>query len=125
MSHHHPDAEMILAHAAGTLRGGVALVVATHVEGCAHCRRQAGEVEALGGAWIESIVPDTLRPDALARTLAQIDAASRPASAASVTVTADSSHLSHSRVLAQLPGDTPWPLSMQRCAITRDRKSVV
>jgi len=116
MSHHHPDADMILAHAAGTLRGGVALVVATHVEGCAHCRRHVSEFEALGGAAIESIEPDTLRPDALARTLARIDAAPRRASAPSAAAAPP-----HARVLAQLPGATPWPLSLQGCAITRWR----
>ena len=117
--HHHPDAEMILAHAAGALAGGVALVVATHIEGCAHCQRQVIEFEALGGAMLESIEPDAMRPDALARTLAQIDGESTLSSKRPLSTSAVEAP--HSPVRAQLPGGTPWPLSMRGCAITRWR----
>jgi putative transcriptional regulator len=139
--HHHPDAEMILAHAGGSLSGGVALVVATHVEGCAHCQRQVSEFEVLGGAMLESIEPDTMRPDALAQTLARIDGGSRNSStntsrltselaSAEVASTSSSSRSSASKsaadvprslIRAQLPNGTPWPLSMRGCAITRWR----
>lgn len=71
---HHPDDDLLLAHTAGRLALGPAVLVATHLEGCAQCRERARLLEAVGGALIDDLPPETLAPEALARTLAAIDA---------------------------------------------------
>ena len=40
MIQHHPADDLLLALAAGNLPGGPSLVVASHVEACAQCRRR-------------------------------------------------------------------------------------
>ena len=50
---HHPDDDLLLAFAAGNLLNGHSLLVATHVEGCAHCRERMRLLEAVGGAMLE------------------------------------------------------------------------
>jgi putative transcriptional regulator len=71
---HHPGDELLLAHAAGSLERGHSVVVASHVEGCAHCRERMRVFEMVGGALLDELPPQAMAPDALARTLAAIDA---------------------------------------------------
>ncbi|MEA1674904.1 ChrR family anti-sigma-E factor [Nitrospirillum sp. BR 11163] len=70
---HHPDADLLSRHAAGTLPDGPALVVATHLDFCPACRRQVRAWEALGGALLNNQRPVALADDALERTLAKLD----------------------------------------------------
>lgn len=72
MIRHHPAAETLLAHAAGTLAPGHALVVAAHVQGCAHCRAEQARLEATGGALLDSLAPEPLAVDAFAAVLARL-----------------------------------------------------
>lgn len=72
---HHPDADLLSRHAAGTLADGPALVVATHLDFCPICRHQVRAWEALGGALLNSQRPVALADDALERTLARLDGA--------------------------------------------------
>lgn len=71
---HHPSDETIASFAAGQLEAGAAIVVEIHVARCPQCRRRAGLFEAVGGALIEDSAPTAMEPDALAATLARIDA---------------------------------------------------
>lgn len=73
MIRHHPSTETLLAYAAGTLRAGHALVVTAHLQGCSDCQRSVAKLEALGGTLLEDLPPDTLPPDAFARTLAALE----------------------------------------------------
>jgi putative transcriptional regulator len=73
MIKHHPTPETLLAHAAGTLPAGHALVVAAHVQGCAACQVELARLEALGGALLEELAPEALAPEAFAETLARLD----------------------------------------------------
>ncbi len=81
---HHPEEALLLAHAAGSLDPAMMLIVATHLHFCTECRAQAVLGATLGGALLEEVQPAPLAPDALARTLARLDApvapVSRPAS---------------------------------------------
>lgn len=81
---HHPEEALLLAHAAGSLDPAMTLIVATHLHFCAECRAQAVLGVTLGGALLQEVQPAPLAPDALARTLARLDApvapVSRPAS---------------------------------------------
>ncbi|MBV9734394.1 MAG: cupin domain-containing protein [Acidisphaera sp.] len=80
MIRHHPSAATLLAGAAGTLPAPHARVVAVHAAQCRECAAALREAEEIGGALLEGLVPAALAPDALARTLARLDAA--PASEA-------------------------------------------
>jgi putative transcriptional regulator len=85
---HHLDPATILAHAAGALPLELAVIVATHLAVCAHCRRQVRDAERIGGLLIEQQQPsgtDAARRDALrAAMLTQLDeAVPQPVPAAS------------------------------------------
>jgi len=106
MIRHHPDDELLLKLAAGRLGAGQALVVSTHLEGCAQCRSQLHTLQALGGALLEQAEPVALEQEAWARTLARIDA---PAPAPAVRVP-----LPH----PVLPEGVPWPASLGGCRVS-------
>jgi len=109
MIRHHPDDSLLLALASATSDDGASIVVAVHVENCPHCQQRVRDFEALGGALLETVEPELLAPEALASTLARIDA---PAAAAPRSAEAGV-------VRAQLPGGMPWPRSMRNCSISR------
>ncbi len=73
MISHHPSPETLLAHAAGTLVAGHTVVVAAHVQGCAHCQAALTRMEALGGALMEDLAPEPLAAEAFAQVLARLD----------------------------------------------------
>ncbi|HXQ15867.1 MAG TPA: ChrR family anti-sigma-E factor [Caulobacteraceae bacterium] len=77
----HPSEELILDYARGALEAGRALVVAAHLGACPACRATVRLAEAVGGALIEELEPAPLAPDALARTLARLDAPQPPPAA--------------------------------------------
>ena len=99
---HHPSDELLLAAAAGTLDAGAAIVLGAHLEGCATCRAALREFEAVGGAMLESTEPALMAPDALAKTLAAIDAPPPPGAPRTAAVAA-SEPACRRRVAAQ-PG---------------------
>lgn len=77
---HRPPQELLLDYAAGTLAEPLALLVASHLVLCPESRRHVAELEALGGALLESAAPATLAEDSLTRTLARLEASDgRPA----------------------------------------------
>lgn len=76
---HHPSAETLAAFTAGSLDLGRRLVVASHLERCAACRRTAGDLEEVGGALLETAAVADMAPGAWASMLARLDAP--PASA--------------------------------------------
>lgn len=106
---HHPDDDLLLALAAGSLARGHAVVVASHLEHCAACRQRVEMLEAVGGALLDALPPTLLDPEALARTMAAIDAPARPSAPA-----APASH-------PELPAGTRWPKALEGCTATRWR----
>ncbi|QNP58414.1 ChrR family anti-sigma-E factor [Paenacidovorax monticola] len=107
----HPGDDLLLAHAAGQLAAGPAILVATHLEGCAHCRERMRTLQATGGALLESLPEASLPPDALARTMASIDALHRPGREwpAPVQPTAHPA----------LPDGMSWPKALRGCQASR------
>ena len=71
---HHPSEETLTRYAAGTLEPGSRLVASVHLTGCAACRTRVMEYEAIGGAILAELPLTPMAPEALARTLALIDA---------------------------------------------------
>jgi putative transcriptional regulator len=110
MIQHHPDDARLMALAAGRMARGPAVVTAAHVERCPHCLARMRDFEAVGGALLEATEPALLAPEALARTLARIDAcppADRPTAPASRRSRAEA------RFLASLPDGMTWPRSLR------------
>ncbi|MCC6736626.1 MAG: cupin domain-containing protein [Bauldia sp.] len=75
----HPSDALLLDYAAGSLSEGWGLAVATHLALCPACRSRVLAAEAVGGAMIDAIEPAPVAEDALAATLARIDADPDPA----------------------------------------------
>lgn len=70
---HHPDDELLMQYAAGQTPESVALVVATHVGGCARCQAMTGGFDAVGGACLDEIAPVAMGDAALTDLFALID----------------------------------------------------
>jgi putative transcriptional regulator len=86
---HHPSQEYLLDYASGSLREPVALLVATHLALCPHCRRATSELEAVGGALLETLPPEPVAEDSLARLLARLDRPEPPAAPAAAPQAGD------------------------------------
>ncbi len=78
MIRHHPSEATLVAYAAGSLPEPHIRTVAVHLALCADCASALADLTEIGGALIETIEPSQLPPDALARTLARLDAPMRP-----------------------------------------------
>jgi putative transcriptional regulator len=70
---HHPGIDTLAEYAAGQLRAGFDVVLAAHLRGCALCRNEVAQMEAVGGGLLETISPAQLDGHALAATLARLD----------------------------------------------------
>jgi putative transcriptional regulator len=55
--HHHLDPSTVVSYAAGALTVEVAIVAATHLETCAHCRARVQDAERIGGQLVEHQQP--------------------------------------------------------------------
>jgi len=106
MIHHHPADDLLLGLAAGGLSGGVSVLAASHVETCAFCRERLRTLEVAGGLLLEDLAPATLSTDALARTMAAIDAPPPSASAATEPR------------LPPPPEGMKWPQALGECTAT-------
>lgn len=71
---HHISTDLLTDYAAGAMSEPVALLVATHLALCPQCRAQVQELEAVGGALLESIDPVSVEDDTLRNLLDQLDA---------------------------------------------------
>ncbi|WP_234191783.1 ChrR family anti-sigma-E factor [Pseudacidovorax sp. NFM-22] len=112
---HHPTDDMLVALAAGTLPAGPAAVLACHVETCPACAGRLMDLEALGGALLEELPDAGLAPEALALTLAAIDAPAAPRVApASPARRARGHRLSR----PELPAGAHWPRALDGCSAT-------
>ena len=104
---HHPEDDLLLALSAGSLETGTRLVLCSHLELCAHCRERLQALDALGGVLLEAAEPAPLADDALARTLAHIDALEHaPRRALKVSPP------------PPLPEGARWPQSLAHCSAT-------
>lgn len=74
--HHHPSEALLIDYASGAMDPARALVIASHVHACQHCREQVALAEAAGGALIETLAPADLSETALDRAMAALDAPS-------------------------------------------------
>ncbi len=70
---HHPAEDRIADYAAGRLDEGQRLVIAAHLDDCAHCRRLVAALEHAAGAMLTDLTPETMSPRARDRALAALD----------------------------------------------------
>ncbi len=70
---HHPSEATLIAHAAGSLGQAAGAVVMAHLARCLDCRAKVGLAEAIGGLLLEGLPPAPLAPNALRRTLEQLE----------------------------------------------------
>jgi putative transcriptional regulator len=76
MLHHHPDTEVLIDYAAGSLAFGQSLCVAVHLESCAQCRARVGSLNTLGAELMNQLEPATIEGSLLDSVLGQLDSAS-------------------------------------------------
>ena len=57
MIEHHPDTDILMDYAAGSLAEPMSLVMASHLSMCGTCRGYVDELEAVGGALLSDIGP--------------------------------------------------------------------
>lgn len=82
MIRHPAPPELLLDYASGALAEGPALLVAAHLAYSEEARADVAALEATAGEMLESMPPEALDDEALARTLARIEAPSEPPPAA-------------------------------------------
>lgn len=71
---HHLDPSTLVSYAAGALPLELSVVVATHLDACAHCRRQSAAAESIGGLLLEQQYGAATPPPALReRMLERLD----------------------------------------------------
>jgi putative transcriptional regulator len=71
---HHPDAGLLVERATTALPAALDVLVASHLTLCPSCRALEAQLDAVGGALLASEAPSGLPADALAATLARLDA---------------------------------------------------
>jgi putative transcriptional regulator len=69
----HPDDAMLARYATGALRPGFDLVVAAHLETCAHCRALVRRFEAAAAELMDEAPAEPLSDDALPHILARLE----------------------------------------------------
>ncbi len=70
---HHPQGDVLLAYAAGTLDEASSVLVATHLALCPHCRADVARLEAVGGEILETVDIAPMSAGALDNVLARLD----------------------------------------------------
>ena len=68
----HPEEELLLAYAAGSLREPMSLLVATHLALCPQCRAEVERLEAIGGTLIDDLEPAAIDERSLGNLLARL-----------------------------------------------------
>ncbi len=71
---YHPEHEMLLDYASGSLEEEPSLVVAAHLAFCELCRQEVRELENLGGTLLDEAGDAEISADALDSVLARLDA---------------------------------------------------
>jgi putative transcriptional regulator len=74
---HHPNDDLLLAHATGTSSQALSLIVGTHLALCPECRRKAAKMETMGGAILSDLAPVSVSDSALQSVLSRLDATPR------------------------------------------------
>ncbi len=69
MPSYHPDADLLVSYAAGSMAEPVALLVATHLALCPECRAEVERLEGVGGVLLEQLESVPVNDGSLERLL--------------------------------------------------------
>ena len=72
-ANHHPQDDLLLSYAAGSLSESWSLAIASHLSVCSECRKTLEIAETVGGVLLEDIPDQQLSSATLESVLAQID----------------------------------------------------
>jgi putative transcriptional regulator len=102
---HHPDASTLMSFAAGSITEALAVVVASHVDQCPHCRRELTLMNLLGDTLLQSLPATRLERSAPAMKMRRQEADNPPR-----VVPSPGSGLPHSlaRLVHTNLDDIPW-----------------
>lgn len=75
---HHPSDELLLDYSSGAMLEGWSLAVSTHLALCPDCRQSVRDMEAIGGALMESLSPVPLAEKSSQAVFAELSAAIVP-----------------------------------------------
>ena len=81
MIRHHPSSDLLSSYASGSLNAGAALVVGSHVDVCAVCRKELSLLNSVGGLLLTRIEPASLGEGALDRMMKRLGDDPAPARA--------------------------------------------
>lgn len=73
---HHPNENLLVEFAAGTLPVAQAVAVKAHLHFCADCQQSIHKMETLAGTMLESLEPQSTAPDSFDKLMSSIDAIS-------------------------------------------------
>lgn len=73
MIRHHPDNNMLLEYAAGSLPWALSLAVSAHLQLCPQCRQQRENLDNIGGALLGEGAPQTVGSEAFDQLMGRID----------------------------------------------------
>ncbi|MEW5251143.1 ChrR family anti-sigma-E factor [Microbulbifer discodermiae] len=73
MIRHHPDSNVLMEYAAGTLPWAMSLAVGAHLQLCPRCREGRHQLDCVGGGLLRHTEPQAVHSDSLARVLQRID----------------------------------------------------
>ncbi|WP_043315968.1 ChrR family anti-sigma-E factor [Microbulbifer sp. HZ11] len=77
MIHHHPDNNLLLEYASGSLNWAHSLVVAAHIQLCPKCAAQLKLLNSVGGSLLATATPsaslESSEPDAFGKLMQRID----------------------------------------------------
>lgn len=79
---HHLDDATLISYSSGSLRTPLAIVAATHLADCPHCRQRLLEADAIGGDLVRQQAPATLSGSARGRMLQRLAETPQDVSAA-------------------------------------------
>jgi putative transcriptional regulator len=70
---HHPDARLLNEFSAGSLPLAQSTCVSIHLDYCDHCKRQYGQLQQMGAAMFDRLVPSQVDDSLLQSVMARLD----------------------------------------------------
>ena len=73
MANYHPSDELLMSFSAGQMPDALGIIVACHLEKCAHCRQRAALYDRLGGEILMATEETPVAPQVLESLLCKLD----------------------------------------------------
>lgn len=103
MIRHHPEQDMLLEYAAGSLAWAPSLAVAAHLQLCARCRQQHEQLNTIGASLLEDSASERPSEGTFERLMSRIDSSNAEAEPTPVAKSAADHRLPADPMLANLP----------------------